>query len=265
MSSYKSFQPKKEKKMAKKTAVFVAVSLLIVFTVFPPAFKEFSSRANGISIPFWIAGDGISSGISGVFSLFRSKRFLSEQNRALASEISELKQQLSGYDFVVAENLEMRDLLFQRSEKRIFARIISRPNVTAYDTFLIDVGKSAGVGKGAVVLAQKNSVIGLVEEAYPDSSKARLFSTAGTITNIFLGPENIPAELHGMGGGSFFAEIPKDIDIREGDTAILAEKPEYIAAYVVSEEKDSTQSFQKFYLKSPVGLFTIKYVEIEKQ
>lgn len=251
--------------MAKKTAIFFAVFLLSIFTVFPSAFKGFSSRVNGISMPFWTTGDGISSGISGILSLFRSKQSLLKQNLALSSEISELKQQLSGYDFVVAENIEMRDLLFQRSEERIFARIISRPNVTAYDTFLIDSGKNAGVEKGAMILAQKNSVIGLVEEAYPNSSKARLFSTAGMITNIFLGPENIPAELHGMGGGSFFAEVPKDVDIREGDTAILAEKPEYIAAYVVSKEKDITQSFQKFYLKSPVGLFTIKYVEIEKQ
>ncbi|MCK9352210.1 MAG: rod shape-determining protein MreC [Candidatus Paceibacterota bacterium] len=261
---YKSFQPKQAKKSAKKSIIFLGVFLLVLLTIFPSLFGGFSSLANSASTPLWSAGEGSSSGILGFFSMFRSKRALYEQNRALTDKVSDLEQKLSGYDFVVQENIELKDVFSQKPEKTVLSRIISRPNVTAYDTFLIDTGKDGGISKGAKVFAGDTALIGIVEEVYARSSKARLFSTAGATTNVFLGPENIPAELFGMGGGSFFVEIPKDVDVKEGDIAMLSDDPEHITAYIVSREKELDNSFVKFYLQSPANLFNIKYVSVEK-
>ena len=262
--SYKSFQSKKERKNAKRIFSFVAVFLLAIFSFFPSAWKMFSSFANDLSLPFWTTGNTTGSGISGFFSLMRSKQSLAEQNSALSEEISALKEKLSGYDFVVQDNLEMKQTLFGDPKKYSVARIISRPNISAYDTFILDAGSDRGIQKGSKVLSGEKTVIGTVEETYSQSSKVRLFSTAGQKVNVLLGPENIPAEILGMGGGFFTVEIPNGADVKEGDIAVLAENSAYVVATVTSKEKTDTDSFQKFYLESPAKIFVMKYVEVEK-
>jgi len=261
---YKPFQPKKEKKMAKKSIFFVVVFLLIVFTVFPSVFREFSSSANNVSIPLLNVKGQTTGGISGFFALFRSKESLYNQNLTLSEKVSDLEQKLSGYDFLIQENLELKNIFFQKTEGYIFARVIARPNVTAYDTFLIDAGKSAGIKKGTKVFSGDTAIIGIIEEVYANSSKARLFSTAGQITHVLMGPDSIPLELRGMGGGSFTADVPNGVDIQEGDTALLAERPDFVVAYAVSKEKTDTGSFQKFHLESLAGIFNLKYIKVEK-
>jgi cell shape-determining protein MreC len=262
---YKPFQQKKERNKEKQIFAFVAIFLLAIFNFFPSAWGTFSAFANKISVPFWLAGNKIEYGMSGFTSLLRSKQSLNEQNMKLLAEISNLRQKLSGYDFAVQDNLEMKKNLFGSPKEYLSARIISRPNVAAYDTFIIDAGSERGVKKGANILTKENVSMGIVEEVYSRSSKARLFSTAGQISNVLLGPENTPVEIRGMGGGTFIAEVPSGADIREGDTALLSENTDYIVAYVISKEKNSANSFQKFYLEAPTGLFTIKYVRIEKK
>jgi cell shape-determining protein MreC len=261
---YKPFQPKKEKKMAKKSVFFVVVFLLIVFTVFPTLFRGFSSATNEVSVPLLNAKEETAGGISGFFALFRFKQSLYNQNLALSEKVSDLEQKLAGYEFLIQENMELKNAFFQKREGYVFARVVARPNVTAYDTILIDAGKNAGIKKGAKVFSGETAIIGTIEEVYPDSSKARLFSTAGQMTNVLMGPDNIPLELRGMGGGAFTADVPSGVDIKEGDTALLAEKPDFVVAFVVSKEKTDTGSFQKFHLKSPAGLFNLKYVKVEK-
>jgi len=262
--TYKSFQPKKDKKITKKIAIFSAIFLLALFTFFPSVFKGFSSFANEISIPFWKAGEGTTSGFSRFSSLFASKQTLYDENLILKDKVKTLEEKLSGYNFAVQENIELKKAFLGDPKGRIFAQIVSRPNVAAYDTFIIDKGEKDGIVKGAKVLSGDMSLMGTVEEVYPNTSKARLFSTAGTITNVFLGPENIPAEIHGTGGGTYTALVPDGVDIREGDTALLSSDPSRIVAFVVSKEKADDDSFQKFYLKNPADLFSIKYVEIER-
>jgi cell shape-determining protein MreC len=262
--SYKPFQPKKEKKIAKKSIFFVVIFLLIVFTVFPTLFRGFSSATNEVSVPLLNAKEQTTGGITDFFAVFRFKQNLYNQNRALSEKISDLEQKLSGYDFLVQENLELKNTFFQKTEGYIFARVVLRPNVAVYDTFLLDVGTDMGIKKGAKVFSGETAVVGTVEEVYPHSSKARLFSTAGQVTNVLMGPDNIPLELRGMGGGAFIVDVPSGVDIQEGDTALLAEKPDSIVAYAMVKEKTDTGSFQKFHLESVVGIFNLKYVKIEK-
>lgn len=261
---YKPFQPKKEKKMAKKSIFFIVVFLLIVFTIFPSVFRGFSSSTNSASVPLLNAKEQTTGGVLGFFALFRFKQSLYNQNLALSEKVSDLEQKLAGYDFLIQENLELKNIFFQKTEEFVFARVIARPNITAYDTFLINVGQTAGIKKGAKVFSGETMIIGTVEEVYANSSKARLFSTAGQITNVLMGPDNVPLELRGMGGGSFIADVPSSVDIQEGDTALLAEKPDFIVAYATSKEKTDTGSFQKFHLEGLASIFNLKYVKVEK-
>ena len=262
--TYKPFQPKKEKKKGKRMIFFIAVLFMALFTFFPSLFNIFSSFSNQTAVPVWNAGETANSGFSNIFSLFRSKQALVKKNTELTAKVADLEAKLGGYDFVIQENIEMKARQFGYPEKYIHAKVISRPNVSAYDTILIDRGSTDNIKKGAKIVSGNTYLLGVIEEVYPHSSKGRLFSSFGSVNNAFLGPENIPVEIHGMGGGFFSVEVPKDVDIRDGDAAVFSDDPELILAIVKKKEKDSMESFQTFYLQNPIALFTVKYVDVEK-
>jgi len=261
---YRPLQSKKPKNKLRTAFFFFAFFVLMVFTVFSGAFHFFSSVANDTSIPFWNIGSAGNSAFSKFTAFLSSQQSLVEKNAELSKKIKKMQTELTGYDFVVQENLELKNLLFQKKENAVFGAIIARPNVTAYDTFLIDIGENSGIQKGDKILSDENMILGTVEETYPWSAKAILFSTAGKISDTLLGPDNIPTQLKGLGGGSFIAELPREMDIREGDSAILPGAPEYVMATVISKEQKSTESFQTIYLRGSVSLFDAKYVQVIK-
>lgn len=232
--------------------------------MFPDSFRFFSSIVNDGATPIWNIGGAGRSAFSKYGLFLNSQKSLVAKNKELSDTIKKMELRLTGYDFVVQENLELKKTLFHKKETAVSGAIIARPNVAAYDTFLIDVGENSGIQKGDKVLANENMILGLVEEVYSFSAKARLFSTAGETTDAILGPDNIPVQLKGSGGGSFMVELPREMDIREGDSAILSGAPEYIIAIVISKEEVSTESFQKIYLRGPVSVFDAKYVQIIK-
>ncbi len=215
-------------------------------------------------MPFWNTGAVGVSTISGTALSLNSKESLVAKNKELSDKVKQLKREVNGYDFVVQENLELKKVLFQKSEETLTAGVVARPNITAYDTFLIDIGKNSGIKNGDKVLADENTMLGIIEETYSYSSKARLFSTAGEISEALLGPDNIPVQLHGLGGGSFSTETPRGIDVKKGDSAVITGTREYIIAQVVEVEDRSTESFQKIYLRGPVNIFNTKYVQVVK-
>ena len=215
-------------------------------------------------VPVWNIGAAGGSVLSNYGSLLNSQSSLVAKNNELSEKIKKLETEVNGYDFVVQENLELKKQLFQKKENSIFGAVIARPNITAYDTFLINVGENDGIKKGDKILANENMILGTVDEAYFGSSKAILFSTTGEISNALLGPDNIPIQLKGMGGGSFTAELPREMDVQEGDNAVLPGTPEYIVAQVVAKESKSADSFQTVYLRGPVNIFDAKYVQVVK-
>ncbi|MFA6566292.1 MAG: rod shape-determining protein MreC, partial [Candidatus Paceibacterota bacterium] len=228
------------------------------------SFHFFSSAANDGAMPVWKMGSAGKSFFSKCGLFLNSQKALVAKNGELSEKIKKLELRLTGYDFVVQENLELKKTLFHRKENTVFGAVVARPNVSAYDTFLLDIGENFGIKKGDKILANENMILGFVEEAYPVSAKARLFSTAGEVTDAILGPDNIPVQLKGSGGGSFILELPREMDVEEGDSAILPGVPEYIIATVISKEEVSTESFQKIYLRGPVSVFDVKYVQIIK-
>lgn len=215
-------------------------------------------------MPFWNTGAAGGVSFSNTALSLNSKESLIAKNKELTETIKKLEREVNGYDFVVQENLELKKLLFQKTEETLIATVVARPNITAYDTFLIDIGKNSEIKNGDKVLSDGNATLGVIEETYQYSAKARLFSTAGEISDALLGPESIPVQLRGLGGGTFTTEVPHTMDVKKGDSAVVSGTPEYIIAEVVSVESGDTESFQKIYLRGPVNIFNAKYVQVVK-
>jgi len=257
-----SLQPKRKPKKTGKGLFLFALMIMAVFTIFPGSFVSFSTATNAVAVPFWNAGNSVRGSFSSFFTVLRFKNSLIVENQKLKEEVARLKRDLEGYDVLAQQNIEYSEMLLQKKEDGIFAGVVARPNVTEYDTILIDIGTEAGVKKGNLVQIDDNVAIGTVYETYPYSSKVRLFSSPGRTTDIFLGPKNIAVSANGEGGGALLSEVPKELDIKEGDAAVLSGSSGLIIAYVNSIEKNENDSFQKIRMTSPVSIFEMKFVQV---
>ncbi len=261
---YRPLQTKKRKNKVRIAFFFFAFFVFVSFTFFPKTFLFFSGAANTASVSAWNAKTSGSSVLSGSASYLSTKESLIAKNKELSEKIKKMEEELSGYDFIIQQNLELKKELSLKKENGVFGTIIARPNVTVYDTFLIDIGEKNGIKNGDKILANGNMILGTVEESYQNLAKARLFSTAGESSDALLGPDNLPVQLKGLGGGSFVADLPKEADVKEGDSASLSGFPEYIAAIVVSKEEKSNETFQKVYFRGPINIFDAKYIQVIK-
>jgi cell shape-determining protein MreC len=160
------------------------------------------------------------------------------------------------------ENLEFRKLFGGKKDGGVFAEILAPSGSFPFGVFLLHIGSESGIKIGEIALADQNIALGKVIEIYPNSSKVKAFSSPGEATEAFLGPENIPVQLKGAGSGAFSAELPRDLDIREGDAAVLPGSDGFILAYVESKEDNFADSFQTLYLRVPVNIFELKYTQI---
>lgn len=253
---------KKPPKSGFKMFFVFALLLIALFYASIGAFVAVSSRLNMAALPFWhfansVSGDGI---------VLRSKAALVRENEDLRRRVAVLERELKGYDFVVQENLELKKLFAGKKdggEKNIkFASVLLHPGRLPFDVFLLDVGGVAGVMNGQAAFADQNIALGKITETYPHSSKVKAFSSPGEVTDVFLGPENIPVQLKGAGGGAFTAELPRDLDVREGDAAVLPGSDGFLIAFVEKKEENIADSFQKLYLRNPVNVFQLKHVQV---
>lgn len=255
-------QSKKQNKSGQKAFLAFGLFLIIFFSISPGAFHAVSSWLNIAAVPFWNSKNSTASALPSSDMVLRSKTSLIQENNNLHRQIDFLGRELKGYDTLVQENLEMKKLFAEKKEGGVFAGVLIQSGHLPFDTLLLDAGSGAGIGNGALALADENIALGKIIETYPSSSKIKAFSSPGEITDAFLGPENIPVQLKGAGGGAFTAELPRDLDVREGDAAVLPGADGLILAYVESKEENLTDSFQKLYLRSPVNIFEVKYVQI---
>lgn len=258
-------QSKKQSKNNAKVFLVFALLLLGFLSASSNSFYAVSRFFNTVAAPFWNVKISAENVLPSSDILLRSKTSLVQENKNLHQQIDRLNRELKGYDFVVQENFEFKKLFARKKHNGIFAGILAHPGPLPFDTFLLDIGSEGGLVNGNLAFSDENIAIGTIIETYPYSSKVKSFSSSGEITDAFLGPENIPVQLKGAGGGAYTAELPAGLDIKEGDAAALPGSDGFILAYVESKEENITDSFQKLYLRAPLNVFELKYVQIIPQ
>lgn len=199
----------------------------------------------------------ISDPVSSIFSYFKSRN-------ALMTRIKELENQLlitRALDMEREALKEENNLLNQilgRSDadrKYVFGYVISRPNNTLYDTFILDIGLSHGVHVGDLVMYSGEYIVGEIVRAGEKNSLARLFSSPGVSSNVVIGGL-LASTATGVGGGNFAITLPRDITIEVGMSVRLEREPKTIIGYVGSIERRSSDSFQRVLISSSINIFS---------
>lgn len=250
------------KNILKKTA-FVALFVLTLVLLNTTERNPLTGASYAIATPFWKAQTVIQNRVGSFLSLLKSKKSLIEENNALKNSLQEIEYFTISFEAAKKENSELKRLL-GRVEGRdtILAAVLSRPRTSPYDTLVIDIGSTDNIHVGDLVIAFGDYVVGFISKVYTHNAQVTLFSAPGIKTNVLIGEENRVASAEGRGGGNFIAELPRDVNISEGDVVILADITTQIFSVVESISHTSVDAFQVIRFKNPVNLFTLTWVQV---
>ena len=250
------------KKGKKNYSAFIFFSaILFILILLSPWIK------NGLiplAVPFWRLSVTLEDSFLNIFSFLRSQKKLVTENEELRKALNDAQNELLIKKSLLRENIELKIMLGREENpsKTFLAAVLARPVKLFYDDLLIEVGKKEGVSLGDVVLGNGEIVLGRLEEVYDKVSKVRLLSSHQAETDVQIGDEGLVATLKGRGAGNFYLELPRELEIAEGDQALLPGSKIRVLAIVRKVEKEEGSSVQKVYLKSPINIFNLKWVRV---
>lgn len=245
---------------------FVTVVIFFVFAFaginffFPNTLTGFTHT---VARPLWTLQNVVVATTVDTFNLIQSKQQLILENKNLSNQLQEMYIRARASSFLFEENRALKDLLGRHVEENtIIASVLTRPNVSAYDTFIVDVGRSLGVENGNYVIVPGGIIIGLVGEVFNTTAIIKSFSTPGEEVSVVMGSQRVAAIATGMGGGNFVVELPRDIGVEEGDNIIMPGISPKLFGVVEKIIADTTQPFQTILFKNPVNIAELKWVQI---
>jgi cell shape-determining protein MreC len=216
--------------------ILIAV-LILVYTIFP---KFLPSIVTAIVSPFWHSED------------------TSTVNSSLQSAVmSEL----------IKQNNELKEMLNRNTSTTglLLAYIVKKPPYTAYDSYIIDIGKKNQVAVGDKVYAQGNVLLGEIVEINLNYAKVKLYSSYNEKYEVLVGPKSIQATATGRGGGSFEVILPKESKIVENDIVMIPDLSPSVFGTVRSVSVDPARAFSTILFSQPINIYEQKWVEVHKK
>jgi rod shape-determining protein MreC len=261
---YPQFNSRNNRRKKKSFFVIVGfVCLMLVvslLSVFAPHF--FSSVVQVSSKPFAFSRDALTASVGDVFGSLKSKEALVSENSNLEQQLALLNTVEDERDMYKSENQDLEGLLGNgpTTEKTVLGRVLEEPGFSPYDTAVIDVGTHDGVENGDMVYADSATVLGYVSSAGTYTSTIVFYSSSGQKLNVFIGSSTVEASVAGLGGGNLEVELPRNTDVHQGDTVVLADDPEQLIGTVQSINTTSADSFEQVLITEPVNIQSLKYL-----
>ncbi|MEK7621725.1 MAG: hypothetical protein AAB415_00950 [Patescibacteria group bacterium] len=220
--------------------------------------------------PLWTIGRGarrVETDLGGVFS---SKIHLANENAQLRNLVAEQRAALLAQAGLRQENITLRALVSRAPDPPplTIGRVASRGAQFPLGLAIIDLGSlneevKGHLTAGAVVTVEGTVALGELTEIYSATAQMRLYSTTGERISGNLGENHIPIELTGRGAGNFVGLLPRDLPAAAGDeVTIVAAGHEFVIAVVSEIERAAGDSFQEIFLRSPVNISQLTWVEM---
>ena len=256
---------KNRKKIFNKRATFVVVFVFTILIILGSV--GFISIGVGTAKPILGAGSVLNKFGNGISVYFSSRASYKRKIKELEENISLLQSEKFLLSVIQSENKELKDLLGKQETitETILSKILVKENKNIYGTMILDQGENAGVVIGARVYADGVFALGEIVEVGKKSSLARLFSSSGVDTPARFSISNLEVMLHGRGGGSFSAYLPHNIVVLPEEIVSLTSKSTDVVAHFVSSNTDPRDPEQTIYLRTPVNINTLNFVQIEKK
>ena len=244
-----------------RVAVIVA-AVAIIFAV--PVIR------NGLRRGAAVIGTEIGRGthsVGGFFASigtgFRTKNALEKENEALVAQNAELATKVADRD-MLSQELDALKATMGRSTAvhLVLAAVLEKPPHSVYDTLLIDGGATAGFAKEQVVYANGDTPIGVIQEVTANSAVVKLYSAPGESTEARLSTSGTDITLVGRGGGNFSAQVPQELVIGAGETAVSKDIDPHVVAIFQKVTSDPRDPFQTLLLSAPVNVNDLSFIEV---
>lgn len=190
---------------------------------------------------------------------------------ALAKEVAELSRERETFltirlqnDVLRSENAALRGLLMVRESapEGAAVRVLSRPGVSPYSTFVIEAGESQ-VAVGDVVFAAPSVVVGEVIEVGNVTSLVALYTAPGKDLLVRL-RDDVLVPYTGRGGGNGALEVPRGIPISVGDSVFLPDSG-FVMGVVGDVSAAPEDAVQKVLVAPPVNVSTLSFVYVARR
>ncbi len=244
-------------------AAALALILILVSIFIPTALP---AALHALGRPLWQGSARAELAVSNASSLLlRSKGSLIEENQALREKIATQELQLASFTLLRQESDALKALWGRRPDRQVtIASVLARPNLSLYDTVIVDAGTEEGILVGKKVFTEGDMLVGTIDRMYAHSAVVKLFSTPGERTVVEVGAQKIQITAEGRGAGNFQMQLPRAIEIREGDTISVPGITPKLFGVVEKVRALPADPFQTVLFKSPFNIFELRYVFIEQ-
>ena len=200
-----------------------------------------------------------------LFMTVSSKSGLYKQNILLKSEIEELNLKLSQTDILQEENKNLKEIMgrINPETKVVLSAILAKPNLTPYDTLIIDRGALDGIKVDDRVFAKGNILIGYIESVENSSSKVIMFSTPGNISQVVYGNTGKYFNARGVGNGSISVDVSRETEVALGDMFFYPGLDNVLIGVARKIDFDARDAFRKVIIKSPINIQEERFVEVK--
>lgn len=256
-----------KRRRAKILSVFLIVTIAVLSLFYGSKnlfFEKFLIRS-GISSLFK-TGIFIKDGFTGATAYFRTKNSLESEIKKLQAEKSFLEIKTLDYDKILKEKETLLALFGRIEEKKqyILAGVFSAPPLSPYDTLLVDAGLESGVKKNMEVYSADKFILGRIEDVFPNSSSARLFSFPGEPMEVVFVNTGLVATATGIGGGNFIAQIPASEKVQSGETVQTTGLYPSIIGEVGKVEINEANPFQIVRFRFKENIQQLRFILIKK-
>ncbi len=260
-----SFRHDSAKRLRRRQIIIGAVILVTAFVLLRSVFlPPLASLFHTIARPIWVTHGVVGGWFSGGYALVASNKSLIDENTRLRDELAAVALEAYTRDQLKEENDSLKEMLGRpREEELILATILARPERSPYDTFVIDIGKDAGLDVGWKVYTDGDLILGDISAVYARTSVVRLYSSSGRELPVMVGSSTpISATAYGLGGGNFRIALPRGAGVNPGDIVTVPALGIDFAGVVERVETPESSSFAIVYFKIPVNWNTIRSVYI---
>ena len=243
--------------------------LVLISSLSRPGFRHWAGAISlKILSPFWTVGRGVGNVFDNIGFLFANKLNLANENARLRAILDQQLTALLNQEILKQENATLRQIVNRLPDSLPLAvgRLISQGQQFPLGTAIIDVGSqnvNTALVPGLVAVSEGTVVLGQLVEVYDTKAKISFYSTTGARLPGNLGEKNIPIELIGRGGGNFTALLPRDLAVAMNDqVTITIAGHNFLLAVVNDIRRAAGDSFQKIFLRQPVNISQLTWIEL---
>jgi len=196
--------------------------------------------------------------------LSSSRKHMAEYITDLEYNMFTLRAKVLDYDRLENENETLRETLRASSGLNAVVtttRILKRPPSSVYDTLIIDAGMNDGLVIGQKVIAFGTVYLGHIVQVFNTTAVVRLVTTQDVLRDVRSIRNGVILEAKGHNGSHVVIEMPRDIDVVEGDQFkdVLSNK---LSLVVYKITFDDREPFKTVYARSPVSMRYLDWVQV---